>query len=68
MSHPDDTLVVMTVAEIGDQVGRTRQAVRVILHKAQRKVAAALLERLGPAVVDLVRNEPLRHNDPRTTR
>jgi len=54
----------MTLAEIGDEVGTSYQAVQVTVRKAQHKVAAALLQRLGPAVVDLARDEPLHQTSP----
>jgi hypothetical protein len=52
-----DTIAAMTLAEIGEPFGTSCQAVRVALHTAQPKVAVQLFERLGPAVVDLARND-----------
>jgi hypothetical protein len=52
-----------------DEIGVSWQAAQVAVRRAQHKIAAALLERLGPAVVELARgDEPLRHDDPRALR
>jgi len=68
MRH-DEQIAAATFAEIGDELDVTWQAVQVAVSKAQRKIAAELLRRLGPAVVDLARDdEPVRHDDPRVMR
>lgn len=47
-------MAAMTLAEIGE-VSTSWQAIQITLRTVQRKVAVHLFERLGPAVVDLVR-------------
>lgn len=60
-----DAMFAMTLDEVGEQLGVSWQAAQVAVRKAQHKVAAALLERLGPAVIEVARgDEPLRHDDP----
>ncbi len=55
--------------EIADAIGvASYQCVQGTLRRAQHKVAAQLLQRLGHAVVDLVRDSPMRHDDPRRLR
>ena len=70
MRHSDETAVVMTLAEIGDELGVSYQYAQATLRTAMRKARQQLLERLGqPAVLGIARDDtPLRHDDPHRLR